>query len=67
MINEKNEQTAVDGAIRSAGIISLNYLSNKMGMKTPTTGIRYLKMAGIVIVNEFAIQWAKKQKWYPKV
>ena len=67
MINQKTEQTAVDGAIRSAGIISLNYLSNKMGMKTPSTGMRYLKWAGIVIVNEFAINWAKKQTWYPKV
>ena len=67
MINQKTEQTAVDGAIRSAGIISLNYLSNKMGMKSNTQGIRYLKLAGIVIVNEFAINWAKGKSWYPKV
>ena len=67
MINQKTEQTAVDGAIRSAGIISLNYLTNKMGMKTPSQGMRYLKWAGIVIVNAFAMQWAKGKTWYPKV
>ena len=66
-INQKTEQTAVDGAISSVGIIGLNYLTNKMGMKSNTQRMRYLKWASIVIVNKFPMQWAKGKPWYPNV
>ena len=67
LINEKNEQIALDGAIRASGIIGLNWLSNQMGMTTKTKGMKYLKTAAIVVVNEFAIAMAKTKSWYPKV